>query len=222
MRLICPGCGQHHHVALLQLKVAAGHLRCAACGWEFNGFSVMGDRSTLAYPVDVLFAEDLVRASPQPNLGWSFATFGLLLLLTTQIALFAGSSNLGERVLRWAAGSVYAVFDEHLPHPSRPDRLRLVSHRVQPLAHRSDVLGVSIALYNDAVHAQPWPRLRMVFLDRHGQPAAGAIIRPAQYLGDRATDKQRLAPAATETISFYLADPGIAILSYEVSVLSAD
>ena len=98
-----------------------------------------------------------------------------------------------------------------LPLLRDPGQVHILQRRVTAHATRADALLVKATLVNDANFPQPFPELRLSFLDANGRERASRWFGPVEYLEDprlRGEVDKGMPPKQPVAVRLELADPG--------------
>lgn len=95
-----------------------------------------------------------------------------------------------------------------------PDAFTMLARDVRP-ADRAGVLQVQASFRNDARWPQPWPRLLLRLNDRHGRTVGERLFTPAEYLGQRASTPNLLAPGQSASVDFAVREPAAEIVAFD-------
>lgn len=105
--------------------------------------------------------------------------------------------------------------------PEVPDASKLRIDNLVVRTHPSvdGALQVDAIVQNAAPFAQPFPALRLTFVDRNEQLVAARILQPREYLQGDAAKMRRMPPETPVRISVNLVNPGGEAVSYTMEPL---
>lgn len=133
-------------------------------------------------------------------------------LLTLLLAAQLGWACRDTLIANPATGNLLrqacTVLHCQLPLVRDVHKLQLLARDVQTHPSVPGALLISATVRNDAAFAQPWPTVAITLLDVNGKRLAMRRLRPYEYLGDNAEQRQGLAPGATTALVFEVDDPG--------------
>lgn len=109
-----------------------------------------------------------------------------------------------------------------LPGNSAVNRIQGANLVVRSHPTADHALIVDAVVYNRAPFAQPFPRLEVSFSDTLGQPVAGRIFSPAEYLSGELSANDLMPSNTPIHLTLELVDPDIAAMNYEVRFLPPD
>ncbi|MEL0081635.1 MAG: DUF3426 domain-containing protein [Gammaproteobacteria bacterium] len=152
---------------------------------------------------------------------WLVAHLGLLLLLVGVIAgqlLYLVREPLKDHpVIRPWQETLCSVIGCELPVRRDASQLGAVAKVVISHPMYLDALRIDLSLQNRADYAQPFPTIRLLFLDRKDRPVAGRDFAPQEYLVGPLADKTELQPMVPEQIVLEIKDPGKRAVNYRFS-----
>jgi len=176
--------------------------------------------------VDIEFAptrpqpEERTAAAPQPparrpawgaTLGWAIGVLLLVGLLMSQYAYFRRNELAQNPSLRpWLEG-LCMVAGCDLPLLRDLAQIHILQRRVAGHPSVRDALLVKATLVNDASFPQPYPLLRLTFIDAGGRKVASRSFSPSDYLEDqgiRSSVASGMPPKQPIAVRLELADPG--------------
>ena len=142
---------------------------------------------------------------------------GLLLLISGQLLyLFRVPLKESELVRPWQE-SLCGVLGCSLPQLRDTGKIGAVAKVVISHPHFRGALRVDLSLQNSAEFAQPFPIIRLMFLDRQEQPLAGRDFDPEDYLTGPLQGKTLMQPMLPEQITLEIKDPGPQAVNYRFS-----
>lgn len=160
------------------------------------------------------FEEEEARSRASLWYGVAAAALGVLLLL--QIVHRYRNELALSPVLNGPLAAIYAGFG----HPLAPrwDPAALDVRQLGAIAESgtSGQLLVRASIRNEASRAQPMPLLRLTLQDRYGKRIASRDLKPAEYLGARASTRDFLAAGQRVDAEVAVVDPGSNAVGFEV------
>ena len=168
-----------------------------------------------------LAASERATAPRSPaRLGLAAGAVLLALGLSAQAVHYWRDSLAGQPLI----GAPLVRLYERLGEPLEP-RWSLAAYDVKQWGAASDArpgaLRVRASVVNRATGAQPYPLLRVTFVDRFGGQVARRDFRPAEYLPGRAVPTQLLAAGARADADLSIVDPGTQAAGFELDVCLA-
>ena len=156
-------------------------------------------------------AADAARRRLQ-RIEWGVAG-GLAALLLVQVVASDFDQLAASGATRPWLQRVCAVVRCTLPPWREPQALRMLQRDVRAIPDRPGLLRVSASFRNDALWAQPWPRLRIVLSDADGRAIAARDFAAREYLGANAT-ANGIASGQVAGIAFDVVDPSPRVTAF--------
>ncbi|MFT3897834.1 MAG: DUF3426 domain-containing protein [Thermomonas sp.] len=100
-----------------------------------------------------------------------------------------------------------------LPPWREPRALRMLQRDVRANPQRPGLLRISASFRNEALWAQPWPRLRIVLSDADGRAIAARDFAASEYLGTTPTAND-VASGQVAGIAFDVVDPSPRVTAF--------
>jgi len=113
--------------------------------------------------------------------------------------------------------SLCSLIGCELPHRRDTTQLGAVAKVVISHPRFMDALHIALSLQNRAEYAQPFPTIRLLFLDGADHPVAGRDFVPEEYLLGPLAGKTLLQPMVPEQIVLEIKDPGPEAVNYRFS-----
>ncbi len=163
------------------------------------------------------FEAEPVRVSPRgkshwrTGLIWGGGTLLLILLLVVQYAYIMRDDLSQDARLRPWLETMCAVAGCELPLLRDLESLHILQRRVMGHPEREDALMVRATLVNDAAFPQPYPEVRLRFLNAAGQVTAERWFKPQEYLEEqplRSQTEEGMPPMQPIAVRLDLVDPG--------------
>jgi predicted Zn finger-like uncharacterized protein len=168
------------------------------------------DRSSLP-----AFAASRRRARKSRNGRWLIASTLLLLTLAAQIAWSERARWIDDATARAWLDPVCAQLGCRMPLRRDAATLALMSRDIRPHPSVNGALIISATLRNDAAFAQPFPVVEIALSDLDENRIAMRRFRPREYLSDSRTIDAGIAPGASTSLVFEVADPGRDAVAFE-------
>lgn len=145
------------------------------------------------------------------TVGWSLGILLLLAVLVVQYA-YVSREELAKypRVRPWLE-TLCAVANCELPLLRDLSQVHILQRRVGAHPNVRDALLVRATLVNDASFVQPYPQLRLSFLDANGRIQASRWFTPGEYLEEprlRSAMTSGMPPKQPIAVRLELVDPG--------------
>jgi hypothetical protein len=180
------------------------------------------DSATLIEPAQSSLSEDDLKPV-RVSRWWLVAHLGMALLLVVVIAaqiLYLTREPLqdDERFRPWQETLCNLVGCE-LPVRRDVSKLGAVAKVVISHPRYLDALRIDLSLQNRAAFAQPFPTIRVLFLDKRDRELAGRDFAPEEYLRGPLAGKTLLQPMVPEQIVLEIKDPGPRAVNYRFSYL---
>lgn len=153
---------------------------------------------------------------PTSRSGWSFWgwTLGVLLLVVLLVAQYGYlmREDLAQypRLRPWLE-TLCVVAKCELPLLKDVSQINILQRRIGAHPRVPNALLVKATLVNDATFPQPYPQLRLSFLDANGRVGASRWFTPQEYLEDdqrRAQLMEGMPPKQPVAVRLDIADPG--------------
>lgn len=142
----------------------------------------------------------------------------MLLALIVGLALYLVREPLKDHpVVRPWQESLCGVIGCELPQRRDSSLLGAVAKVVISHPKYLDALRIDLSLQNRADFAQPFPTIRLLFLDELEHPVAGRDFLPEEYLIGPLAGKTLMQPMVPEQIVLEIKDPGAEAVSYRFS-----
>ena len=196
----CPHCGTLFRIDESLLQKAGGRVRCGSCLQVFDGRS--GELEFVApkvaetehpNPLENINLQPMEAAElprrPLRVVGWPWLICGLLLL---------------------------ALVFQYYEKPGRQQRapLTLSDLVVRQHPERADALRVDAIIRNPGTEARPLPGLELLFSNSYGEPRAGRLFKPSDYLHPPWENLREIAARTEIQVSLTLQDPGHKVVNY--------
>ncbi|MGH8042243.1 MAG: zinc-ribbon and DUF3426 domain-containing protein [Rudaea sp.] len=160
------------------------------------------------------------RARPRVrNWPWALGALALLLSLLAQVGYAERAALLDDAHMRPWLDDVCAQLGCRLPLRHDPAKLELLSRDIRPHPSVPNALIVSATLRNDANFAQAFPDVEITLSDLDENRIAMRRFQPREYLSDSRSLSTGLAPGATASLVFEVADPGKNAVAFEFKFL---
>ncbi len=151
----------------------------------------------------------------------------LLVHLTTAAALLAVISGLllylfreplkESRTVRPWQEAMCGLIGCQLPELRDPGKLAAVAKVVITHPQYQGALRADLSLQNRASFAQPFPTIRLTFLDKDEREVAGRDFKPEDYLVGPLAGKRLMQPMVPEQIVLEITDPDPAAVTFRFS-----
>lgn len=183
---------------------------------------VPAESAALIEPEEPALSEDDLKPV-RVSRWWLVAHLGMALLLVVVIAaqiLYLTREPLqdDERFRPWQETLCNLVGCE-LPVRRDVSKLGAVAKVVISHPRYLDALRIDLSLQNRAAFAQPFPTIRVLFLDKRDRELAGRDFAPEEYLRGPLAGKTLLQPMVPEQIVLEIKDPGPRAVNYRFSYL---
>lgn len=183
---------------------------------------VQAESAALIEPEEPALSEDDLKPV-RVSRWWLVAHLGMALLLVVVIAaqiLYLTREPLqdDERFRPWQESLCNLVGCE-LPVRRDVSKLGAVAKVVISHPRYLDALRIDLSLQNRAAFAQPFPTIRVLFLDKRDRELAGRDFSPEEYLRGPLAGKTLLQPMVPEQIVLEIKDPGARAVNYRFSYL---
>ena len=183
---------------------------------------VPAESAVLIEPEEPALSEDDLKPV-RVSRWWLVAHLGMALLLVVVIAaqiLYLTREPLqdDERFRPWQESLCNLVGCE-LPVRRDVSKLGAVAKVVISHPRYLDALRIDLSLQNRAAFAQPFPTIRVLFLDKRDRELAGRDFSPEEYLRGPLAGKTLLQPMVPEQIVLEIKDPGPRAVNYRFSYL---
>ena len=183
---------------------------------------VPAESAALIEPEEPALSEDDLKPV-RVSRWWLVAHLGMALLLVVVIAaqiLYLTREPLqdDERFRPWQESLCNLVGCE-LPVRRDVSKLGAVAKVVISHPRYLDALRIDLSLQNRAAFAQPFPTIRVLFLDKRDRELAGRDFSPEEYLRGPLAGKTLLQPMVPEQIVLEIKDPGARAVNYRFSYL---
>ncbi|MDF1819161.1 MAG: DUF3426 domain-containing protein [Immundisolibacteraceae bacterium] len=183
---------------------------------------VPAESAALIEPEEPALSEDDLKPV-RVSRWWLVAHLGMALLLVVVIAaqiLYLTREPLqdDERFRPWQESLCNLVGCE-LPVRRDVSKLGAVAKVVISHPRYLDALRIDLSLQNRAAFAQPFPTIRVLFLDKRDRELAGRDFAPEEYLRGPLAGKTLLQPMVPEQIVLEIKDPGPRAVNYRFSYL---
>jgi predicted Zn finger-like uncharacterized protein len=155
------------------------------------------------------------RYRPRRTGAWLAASLFLMLTLAAQIAWVERAEWMNNANLRPWLEKVCARFDCALPLRRDDDLLQLASRDIRPHPSVPGALIISATVHNVADFAQPFPNVEITLSDLDERRIAMRRFLPEEYVPEARARNAGLAPAATASLVFEVADPGKNAVAFE-------
>ena len=153
------------------------------------------------------------------NWPWRLGAATLLLSLLAQIGYAERAPLLDDANVRPLLDNVCAQLGCRLPLRHDPAQLELLSRDIRPHPSVPNALIVSATLRNDANFPQAFPAVEITLSDLDENRIAMRRFLPRDYLPDGRSLTAGLAPGATASLVFEVADPGKNAVAFEFKFL---
>jgi predicted Zn finger-like uncharacterized protein len=151
---------------------------------------------------------------------WTAGSLALVLLLLGQALVFYGYELAREApVLRVAVDTLCGPLPCRKLPPIDMRRMDLVETQVTPHPRYDKALRIKATIVNRAERVQPYPRLEVSLIDRHGQLVARRVYPPHDYLRKTDAVPQGLAPQVAANVQLDITSPGAQASGYEILLL---
>jgi len=161
------------------------------------------------------FARKRGRARQRRDAPWLAGCAVLLLTLAVQIAWAEQAHWIDDARARAWLDPLCEQLGCTLPLRRDPSTLQLLSRDIRPHPSVPGALIVSATLRNDAAFAQAFPMLEISLSDLDEKRIAMRRFQPREYLGDPRALAGGLAPGASTSLVFEIADPGRNAVAFE-------
>lgn len=161
------------------------------------------------------FAASRRRARRTRTGPWLAGCALLLLALLGQIAWANKTTLLDDARVRSWIDPLCLRLGCRLPLRHDAAALALLSRDIRPHPSVPGALIISATLRNDGVAAQPYPVVDITLSDFDEKRVAMRRFQPREYLGDTRAIDTGLAPGASTTLVFEVADPGRDAVAFE-------
>lgn len=144
-------------------------------------------------------------------LGWTVGVLLLAMLLLAQFAYFRRNELAQNPSLRPWLDALCVAAGCELPLLRDLSQIHILQRRVTAHPTVRDALLVKATLVNDASFPQPYPLVRLTFIDAGGRKVATRSFPPRDYLEDpqmRASIVAGMPPKQPVAVRLELADPG--------------
>ncbi len=157
------------------------------------------------------------RRARRPRREWPWLAGCALLLLTLagEIAWAEHARWIDDARARAWLEPVCATLGCRLPLRRDAATLQLLSRDIRPHPSVTGALIISATLRNDAAFAQAFPTVEISLSDLDEKRIAMRRFQPREYLGDTRALASGLAPGASTSLVFEVADPGRNAVAFE-------
>lgn len=172
--------------------------------------------------------DQLVAAAQAHQVRWHndvfWGTLSVVMLLVLLGQYMAANRDTLARDPGWrgfyevACGAIGCV----LPGDSDVRRIQGANLVVRSHPDAGNALVVDAVIYNRAAFAQPFPRLELGFSDAQGNPVAGRVFTPAEYLKGELAESKVMPPDTPIHLSLDIIDPGPGAVNYELRFLAPE
>ncbi len=172
--------------------------------------------------------DSLLAAAQAHQVRWGrdifWGTLSLVFLLVLLGQYLVANRDTLARDPAWQG--VYAVacgaFGCQLPGASDIRRIQGANLVVRNNPAVPGVLVVDAIIYNRASFTQPFPRLELGFNDMQGNPVAGRVFEPAEYLKGELAETNSMPSDTPIHLTLEIRDPGATAVNYELRFLPPD
>lgn len=241
----CPRCQALYRIGPNQLTAADGWVRCGECGYEFQAQDTLSDKDEHHSQLPLINPAITEQANDEPDeqaesspltpqtetlqttsrrrntwlatILWAIAILILILLLGGQYVISNRSQLSQIPALRPWIIRLCAIRDCKLPPLRALKKIELLNHDISTDPQKSQRLILTGTIENTASFAQPFPVIQISFSNLQGQVVATGRFKPAQYLPNQTTSKNRMPSNKPIAISVSFKDPGSDAVSYEFS-----
>ncbi|HEU4664893.1 MAG TPA: DUF3426 domain-containing protein [Dokdonella sp.] len=161
------------------------------------------------------FAKRRRRARQRRDGAWLAGCVVLLLTLAGEIAWAEQSRWIDDARVRAWLDPVCAKLGCRLPLRHDAGTLELLSRDIRPHPSVPGALIISATLRNDAGFAQAFPTVEITLSDLDEKRIAMRRFPPREYLADARAIASGLAPGASTSLVFEVADPGKDAVAFE-------
>jgi hypothetical protein len=158
-----------------------------------------------------------VRSSRWWLVGHVALTMVLLALVGGELLYLLREPLRDHPTIRPWQESLCSVVGCELPKRRDTEKLGAIAKVVISHPKFRDALRIDLSLQNRANFAQPFPTIRILFLDQQDRPVAGRDFAPADYLVGPLSDKTVAQPMVPEQIVLEIKDPGPEAVNYRFS-----
>jgi predicted Zn finger-like uncharacterized protein len=182
-----------------------------------HGAGLRGHHLLGSFEPEPLELHRFVREPRWPKLLWALGLVAGIALLIAQYIYFNFPTLAREQ--RPLMTRLCAVISCVLPPQHDSTLIRPSSLIVRSHPNRPGALAVDAILTNVASFRQPYPNLLLQFTDLAGEPVAGGILTPADYLGGELAGTAQMPVQQPVHVGLTIADPGKRAVSYKLFVL---
>ncbi len=172
--------------------------------------------------VDVSASAASHQVSWQGDVLWATLSAVFALVLLGQYFVFNMDTLARNESWRGLYEVACGAIGCQLPGSSDITRLQGANLVIRSHPGAGQALIVDAVVYNRAPFAQPFPHLELGFSDAKGQPVAGRVFTPAEYLKGELAGTTMMPPDTPIHLTLELVDPGPAAANYEMRFLPPD
>ncbi len=151
-------------------------------------------------------------------LGWSVASGVLAFTLVLQLIHFNRHSLVRNAAIGPALAGVYGTFGGELTPDWNLQAYELRQYGAAADADAQGTLRVRASLLNGAVHAQPYPVLRLTLQDRFGGQVGRRDLQPREYLHTAPSRNALIGAGQRIDADIAIMDPGNDAVGFEIDV----
>ncbi|MFZ5757212.1 MAG: DUF3426 domain-containing protein, partial [Pseudomonadota bacterium] len=172
--------------------------------------------------------DDLVAAAQAHQVSWGrdvfWGTLGavMLLVLLGQYMVFNRDTLSRDPSWRGVYEVACGAIGCTLPGDNAVNRIQGANLVVRSHPSVANALVVDAVVYNRAPFAQPFPQLELGFTDAEGNPVAGRVFTPEEYLKGELAGAVSMPPDTPIHLSLEVIDPGATAVNYELRFLAPD
>jgi len=149
---------------------------------------------------------------------WSIASGVLALLLCVQLVHHNRQSLVRSAVIGPALGSIYATLGSELSPQWNVQAYELRQFGAAAESGAGGTLRVRASLLNGALHAQPYPVLRLTLQDRFGDQVGLRDVEPREYLRSEPARNAMIGAGQRIDADIAIVDPGKDAVGFEIDV----
>lgn len=172
--------------------------------------------------VDVSASAASHQVSWQGDVLWGTLSAVFTLVLLGQYFVFNMDTLARDESWRGLYAVTCGAIGCQLPGSSDISRLQGANLVIRSHPSAGQALIVDAVVYNRAPFAQPFPQLELGFNDTNGQPVAGRVFTPAEYLKGELAGTTMMPPDTPIHLTLELVDPGPDAANYEMRFLPPD
>jgi predicted Zn finger-like uncharacterized protein len=158
------------------------------------------------------------RQQRRVTLAWAGASAFLALTLVLQLLHHNRQSLARNAAIGPAMTSVYSVFGSELTPEWNVSAYELRQFGAAADADAQGTLRVRASLLNGAVHAQPYPVLRLTLQDRFGGQVGLRDLQPREYLHAAPSRNALIGAGQRIDADIAIVDPGKDAVGFEIDV----